>query len=101
MDLLSPVNERPEYVLLGDIEFDPEKLGLVQPERLAPRGGKKYNRDGYFILDTKVPGNRNSGHEFSKKWDKQKGYDDQEKGVIGRYLEPAERKAIIEFLKTI
>jgi len=103
-DLLSPVSERPEYVLLGDIEFDPEKLGLRQPEQLAPRGGRKYNQDRYFILDTNVPGNRNTGHEFSIDWKPPRPGGEpveQVKGVIGPLLTEDERWELIEFLKTL
>ncbi|MEQ8954324.1 MAG: di-heme-cytochrome C peroxidase, partial [Gammaproteobacteria bacterium] len=93
-DLLSPVEDRPKYVLLGDIEFDVEKVGLVQPENFQPRSGNKYDRSGYFVLDTSIPGNLNIGHEF-------RGDGSGGKGVIGRGLSDAERMDLIEYLKTL
>lgn len=80
-DLLSPVDERPKQFYLGNREYDPVKLGYKTDE-LA----------NGFLLDTTIRGNANTGHEFADK---------KTKGVIGkRKLEPDERKAIIEFLKT-
>ena len=48
---------------------------------------------GGFEFDTTIRGNLNTGHEF----------DDapESKGVIGPWLKPAERLAIIEYLKTL
>ena len=37
-----------------------------------------------------LPGNSKKGHEFSKEYSKEKDIP----GVIGRYLEPDERKAL-------
>jgi hypothetical protein len=88
--LLSPVAERPKAFLLGDPSFDPVRVGLVT-RTVEPRG-RTYDEQGYFILDTSRPGNRNTGHEFSNV----KG-----SGVIGPALSPDERNAIIEFLKTL
>ncbi len=80
--LLSPVAERPKTFYLGNREYDPVNLG--------------YLTDGFsggFEFDTSVRGNSNSGHEFS---------DDRTKeGVIGRALSPDERRALIEYLKTL
>jgi hypothetical protein len=89
-DLLSPVEERPKAFLLGDPAFDPVRVGLVT--RSVDPKGRNYDEQGYFILDTAKPGNRNTGHEFS---------DDHHDGVIGPALSPDERNAIIEFLKSI
>ncbi len=89
-DLLSPVEERPKAFLLGDPSFDPERVGLVT--RSVDPKGRTYDETGYFILDTATPGNRNTGHEFS---------DRKRDGVIGPALSPDDRKAIIEFLKSI
>ena len=80
--LLSPVNERPTTFYLGNREYDPVKVGYVTD---ALPGG--------FLFDTSLRGNHNTGHEFS---------DDAKKpGVIGRALTPDERRAIIEYLKTL
>ena len=47
-----------------------------------------------FLFDTSIRGNANTGHEFN---DKPKGTT----GRVGRKLEPDERNAIIEYLKTL
>jgi RoxA-like, cytochrome c-like len=83
-DLLSPVDERPKQFYLGNREYDPVKLGYKTDE--LTNG---------FLFDTSIRGNANTGHEFANK-------PQGTKGVIGkRKLEPDERKAIIEFLKTL
>jgi hypothetical protein len=82
-DLLSPVDERPKDFWLGNREYDPEKLGY-KSEKIT----------NGFYFNTLIRGNRNTGHEFN---DKPKGTE----GVIGRKLAPDERKALIEYLKTL
>jgi hypothetical protein len=80
--LLSPVAERPKKFYLGNREYDPVNVG--------------YRIDalpGGFEFDTSKRGNSNSGHEFVT------GTSDA--GVIGRYLSPDERLALIEYLKTL
>jgi hypothetical protein len=84
--LLSPVSERPTKFYLGNREYDPVHLGYAT-DKLA----------NGFEYDTSLPGNSNKGHEFSKEYSKEKDIP----GVIGRYLEPDERKALIEYLKTL
>ncbi len=80
--LLSPVAERPKKFYLGNREYDPVNVGYVTDK--FPGG---------FEFDTTKRGNSNSGHEFS---------DDRAKeGVIGRALSPDERRALIEYLKTL
>ena len=79
--LLSPVSERPSTFYLGDREYDPVKVG--------------YRYEGFtegFKFDTTVRGNHNTGHEFN---------DEKKPGVIGRFLKPQERRALVEFLKTL
>jgi hypothetical protein len=80
--LLSPPTERPATFWLGSREYDPILVGY----RTDPI-------EGGFKLDTSLSGNSNKGHGFD---DGQKGH-----GVIGRKLEPEERLAIIEYLKTL
>jgi mono/diheme cytochrome c family protein len=101
-DLLSPQEERPKYVQLGNIAFDPVRLGLAQPRDITSlfSPGDKYSSDGYFILDTTVAGNSNQGHEFSADWDDNKDWSEQDKGVIGPFLPKAARLDLVEFLKT-
>ena len=75
--------DRSEFYL-GNREYDPEKLGYKTDE--LTNG---------FLFETTIRGNANTGHEFN---DKPEGT----MGKIGkRTLLPDERKAIIEFLKTL
>lgn len=83
MALLSPARERPAVLWLGHTEFDPQAVGLVATEL---QGGTK--------VDTSVRGNSNKGHEFD---DAPAGTP----GVIGPLLQPAERAALVEYLKTL
>jgi mono/diheme cytochrome c family protein len=84
--LLSPVEERPKTFYLGNREYDPVNLGY-KTDKLT----------NGFEFDTSIRGNSNKGHEFSKEFRKDK----EITGVIGPALSPAERRAIIEFLKTL
>jgi hypothetical protein len=80
--LLSPVEDRPKEFYLGNREYDPVNLGY----RIDPLPGG-------FRFDTSIRGNHNTGHEFS---------DDAKKpGVIGAALTPDQRRALIEYLKTL
>jgi hypothetical protein len=80
--LLSPVAERPKKFYLGNREYDPLNVGYRIDE--FPGG---------FEFDTTIRGNSNSGHEFTDPPSKV--------GVIGRPLSPDERRALIEYLKTL
>lgn len=80
--LLSPVAERPKKFYLGNREYDPVNVGYRVDE--LPGG---------FLFDTTIRGNSNSGHEFTDTPNKA--------GVIGRQLSPDERRALIEYLKTL
>jgi hypothetical protein len=79
--LLSPVAERPKCFYLGNREYDPVNIGYSTQE--LPGG---------FELDTWIRGNNNTGHEFNA---------GTSKGIIGPLLTPDERRALIEFLKTL
>jgi hypothetical protein len=79
--LLSPVAERPKRFYLGNREYDPVNVGYSTQE-LA----------GGFELDTGIRGNNKTGHEFNT---------GTGKGIIGPLLTPDERRALIEFLKTL
>ncbi len=80
--LLSPVSERPKTFYLGNRDYDPVNVGY-RTDDLA----------GGFKFDTTIRGNYNTGHEFND--------DKTNKGVIGRTLKPDERRALIEYLKTL
>jgi mono/diheme cytochrome c family protein len=80
-DLLSPISERPTLIYLGSHEFDPVKVGL-----------KVDKFPGAVPLDVTQPGNHATGHEFS---------DTPGPGIVGRYLTPDERRALVEYLKTL
>jgi hypothetical protein len=80
--LLSPQTERPDRFWLGRKEFDPVHVGYSM-EKI----------DGGYLYDVRRDGNSNEGHEFK---DGPRG-----KGVIGPALPPADRWAIIEYLKSI
>jgi hypothetical protein len=79
--LLSPVAERPTIFYLGNREYDPVDVGY-RTEKFP----------GGFRLDTSIRGNSNSGHEFNN---------GSGKGIIGPLLTPDERRALIEYLKTL
>ncbi|HEX9932835.1 MAG TPA: di-heme-cytochrome C peroxidase [Allosphingosinicella sp.] len=80
--LLSPYAERPARFRLGARQYDPVRLG--------------YANGGDFQLDTSKAGNRNTGHLFDTATTANGGV-----GIIGRPLSEQERRAVIEFLKTI
>lgn len=84
--LLSPIKDRPKKFYLGNREYDPVNLGYKTD----------YLANG-FEFDTSIRGNSNSGHQFSKEYDKEKPL----KGIIGPELSPDDRKALIEYLKTL
>ncbi len=84
-ELLSPVGERSESFYLGSRLFDPTKVGYMTDPI-----------EGGFELDTTKPGNSNKGHEFRDVSDGRLGG-----GVIGRLLQPDEREALIEYLKSL
>ena len=67
---------------LGNRQYDPKLVGYSTD-----------CADGDFELDTSIPGNHNTGHQFK---DGPRG-----NGVVGRALNPDERWAIIEYLKSM
>jgi hypothetical protein len=94
-ELLSPVKERSKRFFVGRREFDPVKVGYVTEPVQGSSSG--------FWLDTSIPGNLNTGHEFRSGY---RPYDDSKPaseqyqgGVIGPELTPAERMDLVEYLK--
>jgi len=76
-DLLEPSANRPKLFYRGDDTFDPVRVGFLStPER----NGRKF-----FAFDTSVRGNGNKGHEGK---------------TYGTDLPPADKDALVEFLKT-
>ncbi len=78
-DVLAPYRERPVTFKLGSTAFDPVKVGYINA------GGSSIN--------TSIRGNRNSGHLF----DNSPGLP----GTIGAELSLDERRALVEYLKTL
>lgn len=79
-DLLSPYAERPKTFHLGSTAFDPVKVGYVD--------------GGGSTVDTSIRGNRNGGHLFDSS-------SPALPGTIGVELTPDERRALVEYLKTL
>ena len=80
--LLSPQDERATTFYKGTFEYDPGHLG--------------YRTEAFtngFLFDTRITGNHNSGHEFRA--------GKLGNGVIGRWLQPQERWALLEYLKVL
>lgn len=78
-DLLS--ERRPARFTVGSLEFDPVNVGYTEGPGADP-----------FVLDTRLPGNRNTGHWWTD--------DRRRPGRIGPKLSDAEKYALIEFLKS-
>jgi hypothetical protein len=71
---LMPQSQRPETFNVGQRKYDPKTLGYFQ---------EKIPSDKHQIFDTKLDGNRNTGHEF------------------GINLSEDEKRALIEYLKSL
>jgi hypothetical protein len=74
-DLLEPPEQRPRIFYRGYDVYDPHKVGFMTEGPEAEQVGFQY--------DTSLPGNGNSGH------------------LYGTALSPAEKEALIEYLKTL
>lgn len=71
-DVLRPVAERPTTFIVGNSAFDPATVGFT-----APAGAKG------FEMDTTLPGNANTGHEY------------------GVSISEADKLALLEYLKSL
>jgi hypothetical protein len=80
--MISPREERERWFWSGTRQYDPVDLGY-----------RNLDVPGAVRFDTHVIGNDNVGHEFRQGC--------QKSGVIGRYLEPHERREIMEYLKVM
>jgi hypothetical protein len=76
-DLLKPAAERPNVFYRGYDVIDPERLGFVS-------SGPEAAKDG-FRYDTRVDANSNQGHEGA---------------AYGTMLPEADKRALVEYLKT-
>jgi mono/diheme cytochrome c family protein len=92
-DLLSPYAERNAHcartgrdrciLLFGNRQFDPDRVG--------------YRPGGGFRLDTRIRGNFNTGHLFETPVNPAQ----RNPGTIGPTIPADDRRALIEFLKTL
>jgi hypothetical protein len=73
LDLLSPPNTRPKTFYLGCREYDMNKVGYDCKE----------NSENSFLVDTRIPGFSNQGHDY------------------GTNLSLEEKMALIEYIKSI
>jgi hypothetical protein len=72
-DLLQPATDRPVTFTVGGREFDPAKVGF------APGRNGKWPA---FLFDTRLAGNRNTGHEY------------------GTAMSAEQKRVLLEYLKT-
>jgi hypothetical protein len=92
--LLSPVSERDKVFYVGNTDYDPKNMGYT-----VRRSWGVFDwlfNSGYFKFDTSISGNSNKGHEF-----RNLRAGESSRGVIGPYLTPDDRLAIIEYLKEL
>ena len=90
-EMLSPAYERSKGFYVGRREYDPVKVGYTT---------EPLSRDGGFWLDTRQPGNANTGHEFRAGYVPfDPGSPQVQYGAIGPALSVDERFALIEYLK--
>lgn len=74
-DLLEPAERRPAVFFRGYDVFDQQRVGFVSD--VAEENGRRY-----FMYDTSVTGNSNSGH------------------VYGTELDDEDKRALVEYMKT-
>lgn len=77
-ELMLPAAQRSVMFTVGRWEFDPARVGFST--RIC---------DSDFVFDTRIPGNSNSGHEYGTGAD----------GLAP--LDEAQRRAIVEYMKTL
>jgi len=80
-DLLKPPTDRPKYFLIDSREYDVTKVGLANTVGSDLTNFPNDKRDKVF--DTSLVGNHNSGHTY------------------GTELSTPDKKALLEYLKTI
>lgn len=92
-DMLLPQNERPTSFCVGSRQFDPVNVGLVTKTQAGDRCAA-----GLTDFNVSLLGNSNRGHSFEGK---QTDVSKLPPGVIGPELTDAERRALVEYLKTL
>ncbi len=102
-DLLMPAEQRPRFVQLGSTEIDIESIGIKQDPALndaLEKNGPEHSfyRQGRFIVDTRLPGNSNRGHEFSADYQSE---GKSQTGIIGPALNKQQRTALLAYIKTL
>lgn len=80
-DLLKPPGERPTSFYVGSREFDPVKVGYLSTSD-APGNSWVFRTND--TAGKPIPGNSNAGHDYNN-----------------AAITPAQRKALIEYLKTL
>ena len=78
-DLLAPGDQRPSSFYRGNDLYDPKNLGFLSTEPVDTSGKP------LFLFNTAFPGNGSQGHEGAE---------------FGTELPPAEKEALLEYLKT-
>ncbi|WP_271575668.1 di-heme-cytochrome C peroxidase [Bradyrhizobium sp. CCBAU 11361] len=92
-DMLAPQAQRPTSFCVGSRAFDPVNVGLLTKAQSADSCAA-----GLTNFDVSLLGNSNRGHSFEgKETDLRK----LPPGVIGPELTDAERRALVEYLKTL
>lgn len=76
-DLLEPAHRRPIVFPVGHREYDPVRVGYMSRFEDVPTE----QQGDFFVFDTRIAGNRNTGHEF------------------GTMLTDAEKRALLLYLK--
>ncbi len=88
-ELLLPADQRRKRFPMGRKEFDPVRVGVY---------AQTLSRNAWW-LDTSIPGNRNTGHEFRGGYTQWQPCGPPSHGVIGPEFTDEQRWQIIEYLK--
>ncbi|WP_375784939.1 di-heme-cytochrome C peroxidase [Bradyrhizobium sp. Pha-3] len=92
-DMLLPQSQRPTSFCVGSRQFDPVNVGLVTKTRANDACAA-----GLTDFNVSLLGNSNRGHSFEGK---ETDVTKLPPGVIGPKLTDAERRALLEYLKTL
>ncbi|MBB4373497.1 hypothetical protein GGD63_006320 [Bradyrhizobium sp. cir1] len=91
--MLVPQAKRPTSFCVGSRAFDPIKVGLVTKAKATQSCAA-----GLTNFDVSLLGNSNRGHSFEGK---ETDFTKLPPGVIGPELTERERRALVEYLKTL